>query len=119
MSDYSNLSLEEDKSDWQYWLPHYPQDFCEEILLSFTSHIDDETKKAKEFLEHWPWNWKASKEDLPEQPEYIICQHCGNETCHFECEYCCEDCYPVVSELQKKIPDDDEGDMNNNRGIDL
>ena len=83
MNDHSNLSLEEDKSDWQYWIPHYPQDFCEEILLSFTSHIDKQVKTAQEFLDQWPKNWKASKDNFSKQSEYRICQHCGNETCHF------------------------------------
>ena len=25
MDDQSNLSLEEDKTDWQYWISHYPK----------------------------------------------------------------------------------------------
>ena len=79
--------------------------------MSFTSHIDQEVNAAKQFLEQWPKNWKAAKDNFMQKSEYRICQNCGHDTSHFECEYCCEDCYPIVSELQKDIPDDDEGDM--------
>ena len=66
-------------------------------------------QRAHEFIREWPKNWKDSQTSLLEQSEFIVCQHCGNETQYLECEYCCEPCYPVVSELQKDIPEDNEG----------
>ena len=41
-----NLALEEDKTDWHYWVPSYPREFCEEALLSFTSHARKEKTKS-------------------------------------------------------------------------
>ena len=104
-----NLALEEDKTDWHYWVPSYPREFCEEALLSFTSHTRKEKQRAQEFIKEWPKNWKNSQKSLLDQSEFIVCQCCGNETQYLECEHCCEPCYPVVSELQKGIPEDDKG----------
>ena len=62
-----NLSLDEDKNDWQYWLPTYPQEFCEKVLRSFKSDASEDRQRAKEFIANWLQNWKTTQESFQEQ----------------------------------------------------
>ena len=41
-------------------------------------------------------------------PEFVVCQNCGTRTQHFECDCCFEPAFPVVTELQKDIPEEGE-----------
>ena len=72
-------------------------------MATLTSHKHEEQKRAKFFLDKWPRAQTAN-----EMPEFVICQHCGSKTQHFECDCCFEPVFPVVSELQKEIPEEDE-----------
>ena len=45
-------------------------------------------------------------------PEFVVSQNCGTRTQHFECDCCFEPAFPVITELQKDIPGEEEDPTN-------
>ena len=64
--------------------------------------------RSKAFLEEMASKGTAllTKEEVP---EICLCQTCGNDVTHWECPECTETAFPVVPDLFKDIPEEEEG----------
>ena len=88
-------------------MPDYPTKFCEHVLHCMRSRNKADREKAADFIKNWP---KALKSDF-EPPQDLVCQHCGNDTKHYECDHCCQPIFASIPLLQQEIPDEDEGNF--------